>query len=305
MKRKIITIDEEKCNGCGACAAACHEGAIGMINGKAKLLRDDYCDGLGDCLPACPTGAIKFEEREALAYDEKAVIINKLEKAGVPCGCPGTAPKMILREDNGHVKNGCPGSSARTIKAESYEDEQSSEKNTLDCGCPGSSAKTIKAESCDCGEQKKKEALPCGCPGTNSKSINREETLEAEEKEVTSELRQWPVQIKLVPVNAPYFANANLLVAADCAAFAYGNFHKKFMKNKITIIGCPKLDMVDYSEKLTEIIKNNSIKSVTVVRMEVPCCGGLENAVKKALMASGKFLPWQIVTISSDGNILD
>lgn len=277
MKRKIITIDEEKCNGCGACAAACHEGAIGMINGKAKLLRDDYCDGLGDCLPACPTGAIKFEEREALAYDEKAVIINKLEKAGVPCGCPGIAPKMILREDNGHVKNGCPGSSARTIKAESYEDEQSSEKNTL----------------------------PCGCSGSNVKSLNREDIKDVDEKEVASELRQWPVQIKLLPVNAPYFANANLLVAADCAAFAYGNFHKKFMKNKITIIGCPKLDMVDYSEKLTEIIKNNSIKSVTVVRMEVPCCGGLENAVKKALMASGKFLPWQIVTISSDGNILD
>lgn len=270
MKRKIIKIDEQKCNGCGACAAACHEGAIGMIDGKAKLLKDDYCDGLGDCLPACPTGAITFEEREAAPYDEKAVILNKLEKAGVPCSCPGTAAKTITRDyDNVAYTSG----------------------------------KKTEEKSCDC--KGKEESLPCGCPGSNSKSIQREEEYREEGIEVRSELRQWPVQIKLVPVNAPYFAGANLLVAADCAPFAYGDFHRKFMKNKITLIGCPKLDMIDYSEKLTEIIKNNTIKSVTVVRMEVPCCGGLENAVKKALMASGKFLPWQIVTISSDGRILD
>ena len=231
MIRKIIKIDEEKCNGCGLCAKACHEGAIEMIDGKAKLTREDYCDGLGDCLPACPKGAIKFEEREAPAYNEAAVAESK----------------------------------------------------------------------------KKKEPLPCGCPGTMSKAIKRglSDTIENESAEIQSLLSQWPVQIKLVPVNAPYFENANLLVAADCTAYAYGNFHNKFIRNKITLIGCPKLDSVDYTEKLTAIIANNNIKSVTVVRMEVPCCGGIENAVKNALKASGKFIPWQVVTISTDGRIID
>lgn len=233
MIRKIIEINEEKCNGCGACASACHEGAIGMINGKAKLLRDDYCDGLGNCLPACPTGAITFVEREAAAYDEKAVKKHqaKSEEAGLPCGCPGTQSKSIERE---------------------------------------------KAEE----------------SGTAY-------------REMPSQLSQWPVQIKLAPVNAPYFQNANLLISADCAAYAYGNFHSRFMKNKITLIGCPKLDAVDYAEKLTEIIRQNDVKSVTVVRMEVPCCGGIEYAVKAALQDSEKFIPWQVVTISTDGRILD
>ena len=225
MERKIIKIDEEKCNGCGSCATACHEGAIGMIDGKAKLLREDYCDGLGDCLPVCPTNAISFEVREAAAYDEAAVMENKKQK--LPCGCPGHNVKQIKRE---HSHNDFP--------------------------------------------------------------------------EAESELRQWPVQIKLVPVNAPYFENADLLVAADCTAYAYGDFHRKFIKNKITLIGCPKLDSEDYSEKLTEIIKNNNIKSVTVARMEVPCCGGIENAVKSALQNSGKFIPWQVVTVSCDGRLL-
>lgn len=229
MIRKIIKIDEEKCNGCGACAAACHEGAIEMINGKATLTREDYCDGLGDCLPACPTNAITFEQREAAAYDEKAVAENKKKIAeSLPCGCPGTKVKMIERENFNPV----------------------------------------------------------------SKSFSE------------SQLSQWPVQIKLAPVTAAYFNNANLLVAADCTAFAYGNFHNDFIKNRITLIGCPKLDSVDYSEKLTQIIAQNNIKSVTVVRMEVPCCGGIENAVKKALQTSGKFIPWQVVTISTDGKIL-
>lgn len=192
MIRKIIEINEDKCNGCGLCAEACHEGAIGMVYGKAKLLRDDYCDGLGDCLPVCPTDAISFVEREAAAFDESAV----------------------------------------------------------------------------------------------------------------TSLRQWPVQIKLVPVKAPYFDNADLLIAADCAAYSYRNFHEKFMKNKVTVIGCPKLDSVDYSEKLTAIIRENNIKSLSVVRMEVPCCGGIEHAAKKALQDSGKFIPWQIYTISTDGKIL-
>lgn len=232
MIRKIIKIDEEKCNGCGACAAACHEDAIEMIDGKAKLTREDYCDGLGDCLPACPTNAISFEEREAPAYDEAAVLAAKKKK----------------------------------------------ESGTLPCGCPGTQSKSIKRESCD-----------CSAPVHN----------------VTSKLMQWPVQIKLVPVNAPYFDGANLLVAADCTAYAYGNFHNEFIRNHVTLIGCPKLDATDYAEKLTEIIKNNDIKSVTVTRMQVPCCGGIENAVKRALMASGKFIPWRVVTISTDGRILD
>lgn len=234
MIRKVIKIDEEKCNGCGLCAKACHEGAISMVNGKAKLLRDDYCDGLGDCLPACPTGAISFEEREAKEYDEAAVKKSKLSKQKeIPaCGCPGTQPKTIRREA------GC-----ETARTESFENK--------------------------------------------------------------SQLTQWPVQIKLAPVNAPYFAGANLLIAADCTAYAYGDFHNRFIRNKVALIGCPKLDEGDYSGKLTEIIKNNSIKSVTVVRMDVPCCGGIENAVKKALQSSGKMIPWQVITISPDGKILD
>lgn len=233
MLRKIIKIDEEKCNGCGACAAACHEGAIEMINGKAKLTREDYCDGLGDCLPACPTDAISFEEREAPAYNEAAVLAAKAAKDAakpLPCGCPGTAAKAIKREETGCAVSAAP---------------------------------------------------------------------------VASQLTQWPVQIKLLPIKAPYYEGANLLIAADCTAYAYGNFHNEFIRNHVTLVGCPKLDEGDYAEKLTAIIANNNIKSVTIVRMEVPCCGGLENAAKRALQASGKFIPWNVVTISTDGRILD
>lgn len=237
MIRKIIHIDEEKCNGCGICADACHEGAIGMVNGKAKLLRDDYCDGLGDCLPACPTGAITFVEREADAYDEAAVKKSKQQKM--------------------HMQG-----------------------ETLPCGCPGSQSKAIDRAGCDTGEHK-------------------------DAPHMQSRLSQWPVQIKLAPVNAPYFDGAKLLIAADCTAYAYASFHEDFIKGHVTLIGCPKLDSIDYSEKLTEIIRANDIKSVTVVRMEVPCCGGLEHAAKTALQNSGKFIPWQVVTISTDGRILD
>jgi len=227
MIRRIITIDEEKCNGCGLCAAACHEGAIGMVDGKAKLLREDYCDGLGDCLPACPMNAISFEEREAPAYNEAAVLAAK---------------------------------------------------------------------------KAKENPLPCGCPGSVCQSISHEEHQEAAVEHVPSELMNFPVQIKLLPVNAPYFEGADLLIAADCTAYAYGNFHHEFMKGKVTLIGCPKLDAVDYAEKLTEIFKYNNIRSVTVTRMTVPCCGGLSYAVKTALENSGKDIPLQIVTISPDGH---
>ena len=230
MLRKIITIDEEKCNGCGACAAACHEGAIEMIDGKAKLTREDYCDGLGDCLPTCPMDAIRFEEREAPAYDEAAVLRAKQNAASHACACPGMQARAIGQRTDVQSRPSVPA---------------------------------------------------------------------------VSQLMQWPCQIRLVPVNAPYFDNANLLIAADCTAFAYGSFHQDFIRGNITLIGCPKLDDVDYSEKLTQIIAQNNIKKVTVVRMEVPCCGGIENAVKRALQASGKFIPWQVVTISTDGKIIE
>lgn len=230
MIRKIIQIDEAKCNGCGACAAACHEGAIAMVDGKAQLMRDDYCDGLGDCLPACPTGAISFVVREAAAYDEAAVLAAKA---------------------------------------------------------------------------KKEETLPCGCPGTAAKAIRRQQEHAGICTAPASQLRQWPVQIKLAPINAPWFDGADVLVAADCTAYAYGNFHQEFIKGRVTLVGCPKLDNVDYSEKLTEILRNNAIRSITVVRMEVPCCGGIENAVKRALQLSGKAMSCSVVTISTDGRILD
>ena len=220
MKRKIIEIAQDKCNGCGACANACHEGAIGIVNGKAKLLRDDYCDGLGDCLPTCPTGAISFVEREAAPYDEAAVKANLAQKKKV-----------------------CAG------------------------GCPGAAAQAVESS--------------------------------------VSQLQNFPVQLKLAPMSAPYFHGANLLVAADCTAFAYARFHQDFLREKVCLVGCPKLDGVDYSIKLAQIIGNNDIQSVTVVRMEVPCCGGLEFAAKKALQQSGKFIPWQVVTVRIDGSISD
>ena len=237
MIRKIIKIDEEKCNGCGACATACHEGAIDMVNGKAKLMRENFCDGFGDCLPSCPTGAITFEEREAPEYDEEAVkAAQKLKKANA----------------QGH-HGGCPGS-----RFMQFEKTLASEEDGV---------------------------LTAGKP--------------------VSRLNQWPVQIKLLPANAPFYNGAKLLIAADCTAYSYANLHEEFMKGKITLIGCPKLDMVDYTEKLTEIISSNDIKSFKVVRMEVPCCGGLQAAAEQALRNSGKFIPWQVVTISRDGRILD
>lgn len=256
MIRKIIEINEEKCNGCGLCAQACHEGAIGMVNGKAKLLRDDYCDGLGDCLPACPTGAISFVEREADAYDAEAVKKNMEAKRAAEGSAPQPAVADTVQASRPHS---CPGSMMRTMNAAAADKTDGTGSNT--------------------------ENIPAS--------------------PVRSRLAQWPVQIKLAPVNAPYFKNASLLIAADCTAYAYARFHEEFMKGKITLIGCPKLDSIDYSEKLTEIIRQNDIRNVCIIRMEVPCCGGLEMAAKKALQASGKFISWQVVTISIDGQILD
>ena len=227
MIRRIITINEEKCNGCGLCAKACHEGAIGMVGGKAKLLREDYCDGLGDCLPACPMNAISFEEREAPAYDEAAVLAAK---------------------------------------------------------------------------RAKEEKLPCGCPGTACRSMEKKQ--DDARTDVPGRLTNFPVQLKLVPPTAPWFDGADLLVAADCTAYAYGNFHADFIRDKVTLIGCPKLDNADYSEKLVQILKYNNIRSVTVTRMTVPCCGGLSFAVKNAVETCGKEIPLRIVTISPDGRIV-
>ena len=248
MIRKIIRIDEDKCNGCGLCATACHEGAIDIIDGKAKLVRENFCDGFGDCLPSCPTGAITFEEREAPAYDEAAVLENQRKKE----------EEEKMNNMHTHGGGGCPGSRLMQFS----KDTDNNENETVQ---------------------------------TNEQSYTRP----------VSQLSSWPVQIKLLPPKAPFFDGAKLLIAADCAAYTYANMHEDFIKGRVTLIGCPKLDAIDYTDKLTEIISNNDIKSITVVRMVVPCCGGIQTAAETALKNSGKFIPWQVVTLSLDGKIID
>lgn len=239
MKRKIVEIDQEKCTGCGLCVSACHEGAIQMVNGKAKLVSDSYCDGLGACLPACPTDAIRIVEREAEAFSEEAV--QARQAAGVP---------------------------------------------PLPCGCPGTMAKALRPTI---------SITPEPVPAAAGAAV----------APVTSQLTNWPVQIKLISPNAPYLQGASLLIAADCTAFAHADFHARFMRNKVTLIGCPKLDEGDYTEKLTEILRVNDIRKVTVVRMEVPCCGGIVAAVQQALINSGKMIPWQVVILSREGRVIE
>jgi ferredoxin len=261
MIRKIITIDEDKCNGCGLCASACHEGALRIIDGKAKLISDSYCDGLGNCLPECPTNAIRIVEREAAAFDEEAVakhVAAGSSPAGAHAPASAGVPRPAVPSEPAVPHLGCPGSRARMI-------HRSAGAAQPETAAPSASA----------------AAKP------------------------VSQLGQWPCQIKLVPANAPYFDNANLLIAADCTAYAYANIHQDFMRNKITLIGCPKLDEGDYSQKLAQIFANNDLKSITVLRMEVPCCGGLVHAVKNAMLASGTMVPWKVVTISTDGNIIE
>jgi ferredoxin len=240
MKRKIIEIDREKCNGCGLCIKACHEGALQLVDGKAQLISDVYCDGLGACLPECPTDAIKIVEREAVEFSEEAVVQRKTSQEKTPMEKPDKLP----------------------------------------CGCPGTLAKSLHVAP-----------QPTATPALHGAAV--------------SQLQNWPLQIKLVPVKAPYLQGASLLIAADCTAYAFAGIHDRFMKGKVTLIGCPKLDEGDYADKLTDILKLNDIQKVTVLRMEVPCCAGIAHAVKQALVNSGKMIPWQVITISTDGNIID
>lgn len=339
MIRRVIHIDEDKCTGCGLCVSACHEGAIGLVGGKARLMRDDYCDGLGDCLPSCPTGAITFVEREAAAYDEEAVRANMAAKEArmaalrstppAPRGCPGAAPQAIKPQ------GGCPGSAPQAVRPVGMPPAIGKPKAAPAGGCPGSLSQFFAKEAAAPASPAAKApaahasgpAAPAAGEGAQPASLDEAiarieqaaadaiaalkaaaagagapDRQQADER--PSELASWPAEIKLVPVQAPYFAGAHLLVAADCTAFAYGDFHRAFMRGRTTVIGCPKLDGVDYTEKLAAIIAGNDIASVTVARMEVPCCGGLENAARRAVEASGKDIPFDVVTIGVRGNLL-
>lgn len=290
MIRRVINIDEDKCNGCGICVNACHEGAIGLVDGKAKLMRDDYCDGLGDCLPTCPTGAITFVEREAVPYNEAAVMENKKRNQQANNNDGNNNNNNNGGNNNiGSSNSNNNGGNNNTISSNNNIDNSGQATAHVHSGCPGSMMRSLRNRNINDSVSENdgitgNQAMPCA---------------------IQSRLENWPVQIKLAPVNAPYFKNAKLLIAADCAAYAYAGFHDKFIKDKITLIGCPKLDSADYSDKLSEILRYNDIKSITVVRMEVPCCGGLAHAAMEALRKSEKMIPWNVVTISLDGRIID
>ena len=290
MIRRVINIDEDKCNGCGICVNACHEGAIGLVDGKAKLMRDDYCDGLGDCLPTCPTGAITFVEREAVPYNEAAVMENKKRNQQANNNDGNNNNNNNGGNNNiGSSNSNNNGGNNNTVSSNNNIDNSGQATAHVHSGCPGSMMRSLRNRNINDSVSENdgitgNQAMPCA---------------------IQSRLENWPVQIKLAPVNAPYFKNAKLLIAADCAAYAYAGFHDKFIKDKITLIGCPKLDSTDYSDKLSEILRYNDIKSITVVRMEVPCCGGLAHAAMEALRKSKKMIPWNVVTISLDGRIID
>lgn len=290
MIRRVINIDEDKCNGCGICVNACHEGAIGLVDGKAKLMRDDYCDGLGDCLPTCPTGAITFVEREAVPYNEAAVMENKKRNQQANNNDGNNNNNNNGGNNNiGSSNSNNNGGNNNTVSSNNNIDNSGHAAAHVHSGCPGSMMRSLRNRNINDSVSENdgitgNQAMPCA---------------------IQSRLENWPVQIKLAPVNAPYFKNAKLLIAADCAAYAYAGFHDKFIKDKITLIGCPKLDSTDYSDKLSEILRYNDIKSITVVRMEVPCCGGLAHAAMEALRKSEKMIPWNVVTISLDGRIID
>lgn len=264
MKRKIVRIDESKCTGCGLCARVCHEGAIRIIDGVARLISDVYCDGLGDCLPACPEGAIAIIEREAAPYDEAAVKANSEAARGATAD-----------SDCGH--------------------------DTLACGCPGTQVRSL-----DRHERAGEHGRPAGeGESAGAEAAHRHDSAAYHCHAAASELRQWPCQIQLVPANAPFLRGADLLIAADCTAYAYANFHADFMRGRVTLVGCPKLDGIDYAGKLAEIMRANDVRSITVARMEVPCCSGLVNMVKRAMLDAGALVPWHIVTIAADGSIVE
>ncbi|HHW09119.1 MAG TPA: 4Fe-4S binding protein [Firmicutes bacterium] len=273
MRRKIVHINEEKCNGCGLCVAACHEGALQMVDGKAKLVSESYCDGLGDCLPECPTGAIIIEEREAAPYDEAAVQ-EHLEKK----------------------------SQATPIEPDLENASPPFARFKLECGCPGTAAREIKPTTCPATRPAFRPATRLPVQEDDTAHNGAQASLRSA---AVSQLRQWPCQLRLVSVNAPYFDHAHLLIAADCTAYAYAGMHEDFMRGKITLIACPKLDHYDYAEKLAEILELHEIRSITILRMEVPCCGGLVEMVKSALRKSGRLIPWHVTIIATDGSIVE
>lgn len=311
MIRKVIEIDEERCNGCGICADACHEGAIEIIDGKARLTRDDYCDGFGDCLPSCPQGAISFVEREAAAYDEAAVQEAKRRKEQVGHSAAqanvdgkGGGEDTMMGKHRARHAGGCPGTAVRSFDRGTSVQAVPAVAQGVSNETAASQVAGVTSVQGVTGAAAGNVAHPAEAPDANIAPAATSQS-QPSYAEPQSQLTNWPVQIKLAPTQAPYFDGANLLIAADCCAYSYAAFHERFIRNRTCVIGCPKLDGTDYTDKLAEIIAGNDVKSVTICRMEVPCCGGLERMATEALRRSGKFIPWQVVTFSLDGRILD